>query len=473
VSDGKHEDFREFANFLKTRNFGNKHQYKYMVDWVRAFLQYAKKIPQYTPAQQKLAYLKSVGKIQRVSEWQLRQASDSISVYLHQYLNITAEAANQPVSASKCTSNSQMLPMEEYLTKLTEILELRHYSKSTYKLYLSWARQFLTYYENISKTDHSSKTVYTSRAISCSEKQTEIFPEKHTQSRSQKLEVTTTESFTRAPDESDVKAFLTHLAMEKKVSSSTQNQAFHGLLLFFREVLHVELHDMASTVRARRGRKLPEVLSPEEVRELITCIDSEYRLMAKLMYGSGLRLNELLNLRVKDLDFDLCTVTIRSGKGDKDRTTILPSSLHDELQAQLDLVREYHESDLAAGLGEAPLPDALCRKFPARASEFGWQYLFPSKKIAIDPYDNKVRRYHVYEKTLQAAVKRAVRKARIHKSASCHTLRHSFATHLLLNGTDVREIQELMGHSSVETTMIYLHVIRNLKNKATSPLDLL
>jgi integron integrase len=273
------------------------------------------------------------------------------------------------------------------------------------------------------------------------------------------------------PTAADVRAFLTRLAMAEKVSASTQNQAFSALLLLFREVLRTDLDDMAKTVRARRGQRLPTVLSVSEVQALLSAVEPPYQLMVKLLYGAGLRLNELLRLRVKDLDFDAGLVVVRGGKGDKDRTTLLPASLHEALRTHLAKVQKWHEADLAQGYGEAPLPDALERKYPDAGREWGWQYVFPADKVAVDPADGKMRRYHVYDKTLQAAVRRAVGKAGIAKHASAHALRHSFATHLLLNGTDIREIQELLGHSSVETTMVYTHVVRQFKTKARSPLD--
>jgi integron integrase len=206
---------------------------------------------------------------------------------------------------------------------------------------------------------------------------------------------------------------------------------------------------------------------------LLASIPPKYMLMVKLLYGAGLRLTELLNLRIKDLDFDSGLLTVRGGKGDNDRTSLIPASMHRELKEQISKVLLLHNDDLKHGYGEAPLPDALARKYPQSAKSFCWQYLFPADKIAIDPDDNKVRRFHIYGKTLQAAVKTAVNKSGIVKQASCHTLRHSFATHLLMNGTDIREIQELLGHKSVETTQIYTHVVRDLKVRATSPLDIL
>jgi integron integrase len=259
--------------------------------------------------------------------------------------------------------------------------------------------------------------------------------------------------------------------MVENVSASTQNQAFSALLLLFREVLRTDLEEMAQTVRARRGPKLPTVLSVAEVQYLLAAVEPEHQLMIKMLYGSGLRLMELLRLRVKDLDFDAGLVVVHSGKGDKDRTTLLPASLHGELRAHLAQVRQWHKLDLANSHGEAPLPNALARKYPNAGRDWGWQYVFPADKVGVDPADGKTRRYHVFDQTVQKAVRRAVQKAGLTKHATPHTLRHSFATHLLMNGTDIREIQELLGHKSVETTMIYTHVIREFKTEARSPLD--
>jgi len=313
------------------------------------------------------------------------------------------------------------------LGRLREVIRLRHYANSTEKAYLHWTRRFLAY-------------------------------QRHAGGEGE-------------PTSDDVRAFLTRLAMAERVSSSTQNQAFSAILLFFREVLRTDLDDMSKAVRAKRGRKLPTVLSVDEMQRLLAAVEREYQLMVKLLYGSGLRLMELICLRVKDLDFDAGLVVVRSGKGDKDRTTLLPVTLHAELRGHLATVQQWHKADLAQGYGEAPLPDALARKYPNAGREWGWQYVFPANKVAVDPADGKVRRYHMHAKVLQAAVARAVRRAGIAKHATAHTLRHCFATHLLLSGTDIREIQELLGHESVETTMIYTHVVRELKTKAHSPLD--
>jgi integron integrase len=306
-------------------------------------------------------------------------------------------------------------------------MRLRHYARRTEKTYIRWLRRFL---------------VYRRRS-----------------------------GLTGEPAANDVKDFLTRLAMVENVSASTQNQAFSALLLLLRKVLRRDLEDIAQTVRAKRGRKLPAVLSAQEVQSLLAALEPEYQLMVKLLYGSGLRLMELLQLRVKDVDFDGGLILVRSGKGDKDRATLLPRTLRDELQTHLAKVRQWRNADLANGYGEAPLPGALARKYPEAAKEWGWQYLFPAEKVALDPADGKVRRCHVYENTLQRAIRRAARRAAMAKPATAHTLRHSFATHLLMNGADIREIQELLGHQSVETTMVYTHVVRELKTRAHSPLD--
>jgi integron integrase len=268
-----------------------------------------------------------------------------------------------------------------------------------------------------------------------------------------------------------VRAFLGHLALERNVSVSTQNQAFNALLFMCRSVLGVELSDMRENVRARRGKQLPVVLSVEETANVLRSMRDPYRLMAKLLYGSGLRITELLDLRVKDIDFENEVIVVKQGKGRKDRTTLLPRSICDELRGHLERVKQIWEQDVAKGYGEAPLPDALERKYRNAGKEWGWQYVFPANKYSLDPLDHKVRRFRVTAKPLQAAVRDAVKRAGVVKHASVHTFRHCFAIHLLLNGTDVREVQELMGHESIETTMIYLHVVRELRGRARSPLD--
>ena len=260
---------------------------------------------------------------------------------------------------------------------------------------------------------------------------------------------------------------------KKNVSASTQNLAFNSILMFFRLVFNQDLGDLKNTVRARTGQKLPVVLSVDETKKLLESVKGTTGLMLKIISGGGLRVNECCNLRIKDIDFDQSLITIRDGKGGKDRTTLLPASLTGELRSHIAKVLTLHDKDLAEGYGAVWLPHALDRKYPDAPTQKAWQYLFPSANRSIDPRSNIIRRHHVGDSTLQRAVKVALKKAGIHKHASVHCLRHSFATHLLLNGVDLRQIQELLGHSKVETTMIYTHVVKDMRNPVASPFDLL
>jgi integron integrase len=269
----------------------------------------------------------------------------------------------------------------------------------------------------------------------------------------------------------EVEAFLTHLAMRVHVSASTQNQALSALLFLYREVLQVELPWMENIRRAKKPERLPVVLSREEVAALLAEMNGETWLMASLLYGAGLRLMECVRLRVQDVDFVRREITVRRGKGGKDRRTMLPAMVVDALQGQLAEARRTHERDLAAGFGAVWLPDALARKYPNAAREWSWQYIFPASARSIDPRSGAERRHHLDETVLQRAVKQAVRRARIHKPATCHTLRHSFATHLIEGGYDILTVQELLGHKNVSTTQIYTHVLNRGGRGVLSPLD--
>lgn len=274
-------------------------------------------------------------------------------------------------------------------------------------------------------------------------------------------------------DGQGVKSFLTFLATRRKVSAGTQNQAFSALLFLCREVLRMEAPDLETGVRAKGKSRLPVVLTVEETGRLLGKMSGTGRLMAEVLYGGGLRVMECCRLRVKDVDFDNDLIFVREGKGGKDRSTLLATAVKERLRGHLARVKELHQQDLAAGAGEARLPDALERKYPNAGREWGWQFIFPSKQLSVDPRGGKVRRHHVSDNGLQSAVKDGVAKAGIEKPVSVHTLRHSFATHLLLAGVDLRQIQEYLGHASVETTMIYTHVVRDLRTPARSPLDML
>lgn len=269
----------------------------------------------------------------------------------------------------------------------------------------------------------------------------------------------------------EVEAFLTALATDGKVAPGTQNQALSSLLFLYREVLGVDLPWMETMVRAKRPRRVPVVLSRDEVVRLLARLDGQYALMASLLYGAGMRLMEAIRLRVKDVDFARNEICVRDGKGGKDRRVPLPQKIQEALRQQVERVKVIHREDLDAGFGAVWLPHALARKYPSAPRELGWQYVFPAAQRSRDPRDGEERRHHVDESSLQRAVKAAHHRAGIVKPATCHTLRHSFATHLLEAGQDIRTIQELLGHKDVATTQIYTHVLNRGGMGVVSPLD--
>lgn len=269
----------------------------------------------------------------------------------------------------------------------------------------------------------------------------------------------------------EIEAFLTHLAVEGQVAASTQSQALSAIIFLYRHVLHQDLPHTIDAIRAKRPQRLPTVMTKEEALKVLALMSGTYQLMAQLLYGCGLRLIECVRLRVKDVDFSQGQIIVRDGKGQKDRVTILPESLRAPLQEHLHRVKLLHNQDLNRGGGDVYLPYALERKYPTANREWGWQFVFPAKKLSSDPRTGQVRRHHLHESGLQKAIKRAVRAAKIHKPASAHTFRHSFATHLLQAGYDIRTVQELMGHKSVTTTMIYTHVLNRGGLAVRSPLD--
>ncbi|AJF06303.1 integron integrase [Geoalkalibacter subterraneus] len=312
------------------------------------------------------------------------------------------------------------------LDRVRDAIRTRHYSLRTEETYTAWVRRFILFHNK------------------------------------------------RHPQEmgaDEVRQFLTYLAVRQNVAASTQNQALNALVFLYKQVLGTDLGDLGEVVRAKKPQKLPLVLTRDEVQRLLTGLTGTHWLMAGLLYGSGLRLLECLRLRVQDIDFGYGQITVRRGKGDKDRRTMLPQSLIEPLQRQIALVRQLHERDLADGYGRVYLPEALARKYPAAPAKLGWQYLFPSSKLSRDPRSGETRRHHLSESVLQNAVKQAVRSAGLNKPASCHTLRHSFATHLLEDGYDIRTVQELLGHQDVRTTMIYTHVLNKGGQGVRSPLD--
>jgi integron integrase len=271
----------------------------------------------------------------------------------------------------------------------------------------------------------------------------------------------------------EVERFLSMLAEERRVSAATQNQALSALLFLYREVLAEPLPWLEGVVRAKVPQRLPTVLTRDEVRALLARLPERERLFATLLYGAGLRLLEGLTLRVKDVDFGAAQIIVRGGKGDKDRVVPFPKSVTAELTRHLELVRELHRSDLAAGAGEVVLPNALAAKFPNAGREWRWQYVFPATRTYVERETGKRRRHHLHPTAVQRAVRTAAERAGISKRVSCHTFRHSFATHLLEDGYDIRTIQELLGHKDVSTTMIYTHVLNRGGRGVRSPADLL
>jgi integron integrase len=313
------------------------------------------------------------------------------------------------------------------LDQVRELIRIRHYSIRTEQAYLQWIRRFILFHGKRHPRDMGA---------------------------------------------AELTAFLSDLAIRRQVSASTQNQALNALLFLYRDVLKIQLPWLNEVQRAKQPQHLPVVFTREEVKALLVQLQGTLWLMAMLTYGSGLRLLECLRLRVKDIDFAYQQLLVRDGKGQKDRITMLPRILNEPLRTHLAKVRQLHEADLAAGFGRVYLPFALAAKYPNADREWGWQYIFPSSRRSVDPRSGVERRHHAPEDALQRAVKQAVRKASIVKPGSVHTLRHSFATHLLESGYDIRTVQELLGHADVKTTMIYTHVLNRGGRGVVSPVDL-
>ena len=317
--------------------------------------------------------------------------------------------------------------MSKLLDEVRNTLRVHHYAMKTEKSYVQWIKRFI------------------------------IFHKKRHPIEMGKLEV---------------EQFLTWLAVKRQVAPSTQNQALQAILFLYKKVLNLELAWLDDVVRAKRQHRIPVVLSRQEVAAVLAALTGSYLLIGKLLYGSGLRLMECLRLRVIALDLSRQSITVHAGKGGKDRVTVLPESLLVDIRNQIHRVRLLHKSDLAMGYSVASMPSALSRKYPNAAHEFVWQYLFPSKRLALDPRrPDQLCRHHVVDSNMQRAMRKAVRLADINKRASCHTMRHSFATHLLESGMDIRTIQDLLGHKDVSTTMIYTHVVNRGALGARSPLD--
>ncbi len=324
-------------------------------------------------------------------------------------------------------SHEQVLaPTPRLLDRVRDAVRARHYSRRTEEAYIVWIRRYILFHGKRHPAEMSA---------------------------------------------GEITQFLTDLAVRRKVAASTQNQALSGLLFLYREVLGQEIPWLEDVVRAKRARRLPVVLSRDETRAVLDQLRGLPRLMALLLYGAGLRVLECARLRVKDVNLASNQIVVRAGKGNRDRVTMLPAAAKASLAQHLELVRRQHERDLARGAGWVELPGALMRKYPNAGREWGWQWIFPATRIYADRVTGQRRRHHLHETVLQRAVADAVRRAGIGKPATCHTFRHSFATHLLEDGYDIRTVQELLGHRDVSTTMIYTHVLNRGPGAVRSPAD--
>lgn len=336
---------------------------------------------------------------------------------------ITSEEKST-VIAGKTESDGNLFIHSE-IRRMEEALKVRHYSEHTIECYKKWLRHFLSKNQNIEQNFEQEK----------------------------------------------INAYLKNLALKNNVSASTQNQALAALLFYFRFIKSTPLNRLNSVIHAKKQKRIPVVFSREEVLKVINNLSSTKRLIAKLLYGTGLRLNEALSLRILDIDFDRNEIIVRHGKGDKDRRVMLPQSLLYELKEHIEKVRIIHQKDLKDGCGKVSMPEALALKYPTGSGDFKWQWLFPQKNRWKSKKTGEEGRWHLDESLMQRAVKQAILEAGINKNASCHTFRHSFATHLLESGYDIRTIQELLGHSDVSTTMIYTHVLNRGTGGVVSPLD--
>lgn len=416
---------QEFGEFLLKARLVSPKAAPYCVRYVRTFLtQPAANEPIADQVQRFCESLERGGK----EEWQVDQARQTLRIYFVNFLKrLDWTAAPKSVVVDEKGCANPLAALEELRARI----RTRHYSYRTERSYADWVRRFFAY---------------------AAERQAQPHP---------------------CIDIDTVRDFLTHLAVRQRVSSSTQNQAMCALLLLCRDVLNVQVDTIVLSATAKRGTHLPVVLSVPETAALLDHLHGTARLMARLIYGGGLRVSECCELRVKDLDFDQGLVIVRCGKGDKDRSTLLAEAGREELRAHLQEAEKLHQADRAAGLAGVSMPHALDRKYPNAGRELAWFWVFPSHTLSTDPRAGIVRRHHISDSVVQKAVKAAAARAGIHKPISVHTLRHSFATHLLLAGVDIRQIQEYLGHANVETTMIYTHVVKELRSQPRSPLDAL
>jgi len=415
----------EFRNYLLSNNIVPQKKIQFYAYWASNFMAFSKRNKGMNMDITIQSYLNHLRSNDQIADWQLKQAEEAVLLYINHYSANNSELVKKSVECKEPENISKVI------YELRKAIRVKHYSYRTEQSYIAWTKKYYYYLDN------------------CTPKGTDR----------------------KRMNEDNVRDYLSHLAVKKKVSASTQNQAFNALLFLSRNVFNFELGNLGKTVRAKRGRRLPSVLSIEEVQNVLKHIDGVNLLIVQMLYGAGLRLMEVARLRIKDIDFSSKLIFVRDSKGDNDRSTVLPDSIIPQLRKQLIITKELHKKDLNNGYGAVYMPNALDRKYPNAAKQWHWQYVFPSTKLSVDRGSGKIRRHHIHEKTIQTSLKSAVRKAGIAKHVFVHTLRHSFATHLLMKGVNIREIQQLLGHKHVETTMIYTHVLRDISKVPQSPLD--
>jgi len=405
----------QFRNFVKQVERKEK-VVPFMLKWViQALEKYHLSPGQTLSHSQKRKYLLELS--QKYEKWQVEQADKALKLY--EYF---VRTSSRDFSFQRGNKTAWL----EALEKAHTALRRKHYSYRTEKTYVDWIKRLADYVNYKSPSEVSGE---------------------------------------------DFQDFLTYLAVEKRVSPSTQNQALNALVFFYRYVLEKEIDPYIDAVKARERRRLPVVLSREEVERVLSLLEAPYYLICALMYGGGLRVSEVVRLRIKDIDFEQGLLIVYSGKGDQDRVTVLPKKLIPKLQEHLSEVRKTYEQDRKAGVAGVSLPYALEKKYPHAGEEWGWFWVFPSKDLSIDPRTQTVRRHHLHSSAVQRAFKKALKMAGIEKPATVHSLRHSFATHLLEAGYDIRTIQELLGHKSLKTTMIYTHIVGKRITGVISPFD--
>jgi integron integrase len=419
----------------------------FYVGWAQAFVDFLPGKRLRDRSRQDIeAFLADIGKRSGIEKWQVRQAEHSLRILFEVFLPryVPQETRSPAIEAHRNISSARIAPkvrafrdravpgeVERLFPSLLDALKTeirtRHYSIRTETAYLDWARRFIAF-----------------------------------QGYADPREIDGTAA---------VKEYLDYLATEREVAASTQNQALNALVFFYNHALRKPFGEMEAFVRAKRPRRLPEVMTRAEVQALFDQMEGISMLMAGLMYGGGLRLMECVRLRIRDIDFGRRQITVRDGKGQKDRVTMLPERFVVPLQEHLARVKVTYEKDRAAGVPGVYIWPALARKYPKAASQWIWQYVFPAKSLSVDPRIGTVRRHHINENLVQKAVKEATARAQINKKVSCHTLRHSFATHLLEARYDIRTVQELLGHADVSTTMVYTHVLNRPGLSVRSPAD--